>query len=294
MKLIVGATGLLGSEICRRLAEDGQAVRGLVRTTSDPDKVEALKGYGVDTVQGDVRERSSLDQACQGVDTVISTVSALPFSYDPVENNIQRVDHDGLMNLIVAAQAAEVKRFAYISFTPDHESPLRNAKRAVEQKLKKSGLTYTILRPSYFMEVWLSPALGFDVENAHVKIYGSGENPISWISYKDVASFTIQSLMTPSADNATLNLGGPEGLSQLEAVQIFEHTVGKSFELEYIPEEVLEKQIQEATDPAQKSFSGLMLNYAWGDEVDMAGILEEFPVRLTHVREFAEETLVPA
>ncbi len=294
MNLIVGSTGLLGGEICRRLAEDNQPVRALVRSTSDPAKVAALDGYGVETVTGDVRDCVSLEHACHGVKTVLSTVSALPFSYDPAENNIQTVDHDGLMNLISAAGSAGVEHFIYISFTMDNEFPLRDAKRAVERSLKESGLNYTILRPSYFMEFWLSPAVGFDAEDAKVQIYGSGENPISWISYKDVGHFAIECINNPLADKATLKIGGPEALSQLQSVQIFEQLHGKPFELKHIPEEALEAQLQEASDPAQKSFSGLMLGYARGDKLKMQEILQDFPIKLKHVREYAEEMLVPA
>ena len=52
------------------------------------------------------------------------------------------------------------------------EFPLQSAKRDVEQHLRESGMNYTILQPSFFMEVWLSPALGFDAANATAQIYG--------------------------------------------------------------------------------------------------------------------------
>ena len=75
MILIAGATGFLGGEICRRLVGSGETVRGLVRATSDHAAVERLRGLGVETVVGDVRDRPSLDAACRGVRTVVSTVT---------------------------------------------------------------------------------------------------------------------------------------------------------------------------------------------------------------------------
>ena len=68
-------------------------------------------------------------------------------------------------------------------------------------------MTYTILQPSFFMEVWLSPALGFDAANATAQIYGSGQNKISWISYQDVARFAVASLDNPTARNAEIEVG---------------------------------------------------------------------------------------
>ena len=117
MNLVVGATGQLGSEICRQLAAKGTPVRALVRATSDPAKVEALRKLGAEIVLGDVRDRASLDAACRGVSTVISTVSAMPFSYRPGENDLNSVDIGGVTNLIAAAKAANVRHLIYTSFS---------------------------------------------------------------------------------------------------------------------------------------------------------------------------------
>jgi NADH dehydrogenase len=291
MYLVVGATGNLGGEIWRRLTAEGKPVRGLVRATTDQEKRDKITSYGVELVEGDVRDRASLDAACRGVTAVFSTVSSMPFSYEPDANNIQTVDTEGLMNLIEAAQAAGVQRFIYTSFTMDNEFPLRNAKRAVESRLEESGITYTILRPGYFMEAWLSPMVGFDYPNANAQIYGSGENPISWISLIDVAQFALESLDNPAARNATLELGGPQALSPTEVVKIFEELGGQSFEVQHVPEEALEEQQKAATDPMQASFTGLMRCYAQGDPIDMQATLEVFPVQLTSVRDYAQRVL---
>lgn len=293
MNLIAGATGLLGSEICRLLNAKGKAVRALVRTSTEQDKVEALKGYGIELVAGDLRDKTSLDHACRGVNAIISTVSALPFSYEPEENNIQTVDIEGSMNLISAAQAAGVKHFIFISFSMKNDFPLKKAKYAVEQRLKQSGLTYTILRPTYFIEFWLSPAVGFDVANAKAQIYGSGNNPISYISYRDVAMFAVDSLENPAAQNATLELGGPEAISPLDVVQLFEQAIGKTFELQYVSEDALYEQRESVIDPAQQSFAGLMQWYAMGDAIDMHNTLEKFPFQLTTVQDYVESVFIP-
>ena len=287
MILVVGATGTLGSEICRRLTPAGKPVRALVRATSDQAKVDRLKSYGVELVQGDLRDPASLAAACRGVTAVISTVSSMPFSYQPGENDIQTVDVKGATALIDAAKAAGVQYFVYTSFTMELDFPLHNAKRAVEKHLKESGLPYTILRPGYFMEVWLSPAVGFDAANAKAQVYGTGENPISWISYSDLAEFAARSLDSPVARNAILPLGGPDALSQLEMIRIFEEVGGKRFEVQYVPVEALEEQQKGATDPMQQSFLGLMRCYAAGDPIDMRETLKAFPVQLTSVREYA-------
>jgi NADH dehydrogenase len=272
---------MVGGEVCRRLAAAGAPVRALVRATSDPAKVEALRALGVELVQGDLCDRASVDVACQGVRAVISTASSMP----------QTVDLGGLTSLIAAAQAADVSRFVYTSFTMELDFPLHNAKRAVEQRLKDSGLVYTILRPSYFMEVWLSPAVGFDAANATANLYGDGRALISWISLKDVAQFTVESLDNPAARYATLELGGPEALSPLQVVRIFEEVGGRPFTVQHIPEGALQAQQEGSTDPMEQSFAGLMRCYAQGDAIEMGATLEAFPLQLISVREYASSVL---
>lgn len=287
MNLVVGATGLVGSEICRQLRAHGHKVRALIRTTSDPAKVQALQEAGVETVEGDLKDAASLGSACQGVTAVISTASSTLSRQEG--DSIESVDRHGQLELISAAKAAGVERFVFVSFpdNPDNQYPLTESKRAVEKHLMDSGLIYTILQAGYFMEVWLSPALGFDYPNARARIYGSGESKGSWISYRDVAAFAVASLENPASRNAVIKIGGPETLSPLEVVKIFEETSGREFELEYLPEEALREQKAAATDPLQQSFTSLMLQLALGDEIDMRETLRAFPLTLTTVSEYA-------
>jgi len=291
--LVVGATGLLGSDICKLLVENGKSVRALVRTTTDPAKRDRLKSLGLEIVEGDVRDRASLDEACKGVDVVISTVSAMPFSYQPGVNDIQTTDLDGISNLIEAARENQVSHFIYTSFSKniDENFPLRNAKREVEKRLMESGLTYTILRPSCFMEVWLGPAVGFDAANGKVVIYGTGKNPVAWIAIHDVAQFAVASLDHPEAKNAILELGGPESISALEAVGCFEQAGGRPIEMQFMPMEAIEAQQAAATDPMQKSFSALMRSVAVGDPIDMSTTLQTFSIQPTSVEEYARGVL---
>ena len=294
MILVVGATGMVGGEVCRLLRDAGKPVRALVRATAAPEKVARLRELGCEIVEGDVRDRASLDAACAGMRAVITTISAMPFSWSPPDNTIETVDLAGQKALIDAAKAAGVAHFSYVTFTMNIDFPLRNAKRAVETYLRASGLEYTILRSSYFMEVWLSPAVGFDAANARAAIYGEGHNRISYISFADVAKFAAASIANPDARNATIDLGGPEALSPLEVVKIFEEIGGRQFELSFVPEEALEAQQAGAPDDMLRSFSGLMRCYAAGDSVPMGTTLRAFPVELLTVHAYAEHALAPA
>jgi NADH dehydrogenase len=273
MNLVVGSTGMVGTEICRLIAASGKPVKALVRASSAPAKVENLKRLGATIVRGDLRDPISLKAACDGVKAVISTASAMPFAYMPGENTPQSTDQDGCLSLIDAARETGVQQFVYTSFPPMAASfPLQDAKRAVEARLRDSGLVHTILRPTYFTEVWLSPAVGFDYANCKAAIYGTGDNAISWISFLDVAQFAVASLDSPAARNTTLELGGPEGLTPRNVVKIFEKTGGKAFEVTPVPVEALQGQLAGATDPMQRSFVALMLGYTSATAIDMTAL----------------------
>ena len=291
MILIAGATGFLGGEICRRLAGSGESVRGLVRATSDQAAVQRLQALGVETVVGDVRDRPSLDAACRGVRTVVSTVTTTR-SRQPGDS-IEATDEAGQLNLVDAARAAGVGHFVYISYSGnlDDSGPLTHAKRAVEQRIRESGMSYTILRPSYFMEVWLSPHLGFDFNNRKATVYGAGKQRISFISLGDVAEFAVRVVRSRDAGSSTIELGGPNAVSPLEAVRIFEEVAGAPFDVQHVPENTLQTQFAAAPDSLQKSFAGLMLDYASGDEIPMEHTLRSIPVQLTSVRDYARNVL---
>lgn len=291
MILVVGATGFLGNDICRRLLAKGKSVRALVRPTSDPAMLAHLRTMGAQLVTGDLKDPASLNKACEGVETVISTATTTRVRQEG--DTIEAADGQGQLNLVRAAKEEDVSRFIYISYSGQigKDDPLTIAKRSVEKAVQASGMTYTILRPSVFMEVWLSPALGFDYPNEQATIYGQGLNKISYISMSDVAAFAVESLENPAAENAMLELGGPEALSPHEVVDIFEKISGKNFALQHVPEEALMAQIDAAQDSLQKAFSALMLAYAQGDVIDMENMLKQFPVKLKSVHDYASEAM---
>ena len=291
MILVAGSTGLLGSEICRQLTAQQKKVRALVRKTSAPEKIDALKQMGCSLTEGDFKDKASLAVACKNCDTVITTVSSTISHQEG--DNIQTVDHDGNLSLVAAAKEAGVKHFIFISFRHQHamDNPLTKAKQTAEGAIKNSSMKYTILQASIFMEVWLSPALGFNYDEHTAQIPGDGTNPISYVSYKDVAAFAAASVDNPVAENQVLEIGGPEALTPAQVVKEFENISEHSFTVNYIPVVALEQQMIEATDPLQKIFAGIMIFYANGDAIDMEATLKKIPVQLHSIQDYANAVL---
>ena len=293
LNLVVGATGPvgLGREICRRLVERDAAVRALVRPTANPERVKELERLGVHLVHGDLKDRASLDVVCEGVTTVL-TSATMTLSRQPGDT-IESVDLNGYRNLIDAAKQAGVGRFIYTSYSRNCNvpCPLTSAKRTIEALVSEVGWAYTVLRPSYFNEVWLGPALGFDLANAKAQVYGSGHSNVSWIATGDVAEFAVASLENPAAHNAILELGGPDALSQLEVIRLCEELGGRRLEIEHVPEATLRAQLATETDPLHRSLAALKLGCINGDPIDMRETLRAFPVTLMSVRDYVQRQL---
>jgi uncharacterized protein YbjT (DUF2867 family) len=288
MVLVVGATGLGGSELCKRLMARGERVKALVRATSSHEKVAALRSLGVELCLGDLKDPQSINAGCRDVDAVISTASST-LSRQPADS-IETVDADGQLALVETAKDAGVARFVFVSFPrmAGISFPLGEAKERVETAIKP--LNFTVVQASYFMEVWLSPALGFDYENATARIYGSGTEPISWVSFRDVAEFCAIALRHPSAERRVIEFGGPEPLSPHQVADRFERIGGKPFRLEHVSEQAILAQFESAADSLSKSFAAL-LGYLRGNSVDMSAVVDTFGIQLTSVDEYARSVL---
>lgn len=287
MILVAGSTGALGSEVVKLLCERGEAVRGLVRSTSAPEKVARLRALGAETVTGDLKDRASLDIACKGARTVISTVTIITTAHEG--DSFEATDLQGNESLIDAAKSAGAEHFVFVSFDGSQfpDSPLTAAKREVEQHLKSSGLAYTILQPMLFMEIWLGPQLFGDLSTGQVKVYGSGNGRIPYVSSADVAQVAATAALTPSARNKTITFGGPDAPTQHDVVKVFEKAVGRPLTATEVPEQALEAQWKAAENPFEKTFSGLMLGVSRLDQDTVSN--EHLPSRRTTVQEFARK-----
>ena len=285
MILVAGATGVLGSEIVRRLLAKDEKVRAMVRSTSNPDAVAALNKSGVQTVVADLKDPSSLDVACKGVEAVISSVTAVTTAKEG--DSFAATDGRGNKNLIDAARRAGAEKFVFVSFDAKSfpAAPLADAKQDAEQHLKESGLNYTILHPSFFCESWLGPMLFADPVAGTARIYGDGNRRIRYVAMGDVAELAVQSLTNPAASDAVIPFGGPQEITQREALDLFEKTTGKKFDVTVMSEESLEAQWQAAKDPFEKSFAALFLGLARAADSGISPAFDDFPMKMTSAQE---------
>jgi uncharacterized protein YbjT (DUF2867 family) len=283
MNLVVGATGVLGGEICRVLIDQGRPVRALRRASSPPDRVERLESLGAETVLGDLKYRDSLAKACEGVDAVFSTATVIIRAAEG--DSFERTDHRGHVDLIEAAEKTRISRFVFVSFGKiPVEFPMQDAKRAVERRLAESPITHTILRPGNFVETWLSPTMGWDVAGGRVRIPGDGEGRLNWTSVEDVARVAVAALDDERATNATIEFGA-EHTSWNDMRRQAEEATGRELEAEHIPVEALQAQYESASDPHARTFAALWLAGAFGDPRDRSAELRRWIERPTLFRD---------
>ena len=108
---------------------------------------------------------------------------------------------------------------------------------------------------------------------------------------KGVLEMCVLALESDLADRKTIAFGGPEALSVMQAIAVFQATGAKPFQLEYVPMEVLTKQFTEAVDSMQKTFAALMLGFAYGDAMAVDPVVEALGIKLTSVAEYARQVL---
>jgi uncharacterized protein YbjT (DUF2867 family) len=279
MILVVGATGQLGGTIARRLIAGGQKVRVLVRPATDAG------GYasGVcEIARGDLRDRSSLDAACRGVTSVVTTANS---ARRGGEDNVENVDRSGTRNLIDAAAAAGVQHFIYTSVlgvTPDSSVPFLAAKAQNDVHLRASGMAWTVLAPNAFMESWPAVVVGMPaMAGRPVTIVGEGRKKHTFVAERDVASFGVSAVTHPAARNRHIPIGGPEALSWRDAAAIYERALGHPVEIRSVAAGTPIPGIPDALLPFLAALDTYETNF------DAKPIAAEFGVRLTTLAEIA-------
>ncbi len=232
MILIVGASGRLGGTVAKRLLAQGKAVRLMTRT---PSNLVHLKQQGAEVVSGDLRNPASLLSACEGVEQVLAAAHALTGKGD---NNPQTVDDAGNRQLIDTARAAGVKHFVFLSIlgaSPDAPVEFFRIKYHTEEYLRASGLSFTIIRPSAFMDLW-AQLIGLPIlEQGKTTIFGRGNNPINFVAVEDVARFVCIAFENSRTRNEVIEVGGLENLTLNQVAETFERVSGRQAKKRHIP-----------------------------------------------------------
>ncbi len=229
--LVVGASGVLGSRIVRRLLDGGESVRAMSR---DPARLTDLAEAGAETVRGDLMHVPSLEAACAGITRVVSTANS--FSGAGRQGPLV-VDVQGHNNLMDVAAEAGVAHFCYVSATvPEsfYAIDYFDAKRQVEDELRKRRFLKTILRPTAFMDTWAKVIGAPLIETGKTVVFGNGKHKLNLIAVDDVATIAARAVCREEPGDLLLPFGGPENLSLNEIVRVFRKVTGVMGKVRYL------------------------------------------------------------
>lgn len=209
--LVVGGTGMLGAPVARRLAADGFMVRIL---SQRPDAARQMFGEGVEVAGGDVRDPASLIPAvadCHGMHINLRATRLSDFA---------TVEVVGTQNLVAAAKTTGVHHITYLSGAGIERAdpkllPVRT-KRAAEQALCQSGIGYTILRATHFME-----SLALFVRGPSAVLIGHQPHRYHYLAADDYAAMVSAAYRTPAALGRELTLLGPQPFTMAAALELY-------------------------------------------------------------------------
>lgn len=231
--LVVGGTGTLGTQVVGRLAARGLRVRVLSR---DAERCRNLEAANVEILLGDLRDSRTIERAISGASVVINASQAAFRASGG--SNPRSVDGDASDNLIAAARSEGVDHFILLSIFdvgPSHPLEVWRLKYRAEQKLKASGLEWTVIRASAFME-WGVGLVGAPLlHTGKTQIYGRGDNPINFVSAHDVAGFVELAVIDPDLRSQLVTVTGPENLTFREVLHTFQALTGSQGAVSHVP-----------------------------------------------------------
>jgi uncharacterized protein YbjT (DUF2867 family) len=234
--LVAGGTGNLGTRLVGLLLERGHAVRVLTRDRRRAAHLPA----GAEVVTGDVRASGDLRAAVAGCGMVVSAVHG--FAGPGGGPSPESIDRDGNRALVRAASEAGVERFVLLSVqgaSADHPMSLHRAKHHAEQALRDSRLRFTIIRPTAFLETWLTVIGGPLSREGHALVFGPGRNPINFVSVRDVAALAGLALCESAMRDEVVEIGGPQDLTFVAIAERLIARSGRPGRIKHIPLPVL-------------------------------------------------------
>jgi uncharacterized protein YbjT (DUF2867 family) len=202
--------------------------------TRDPARAAHLPDT-VQTLTGDVRDPAAVADAVGGCDTVVSAVHGF---VGPGRPSPEAIDRDANRGLIRAAVAAGVQHLVLVSVqdaAPDHPMSLHRAKHAAEQALQASGLAWTIIRPTAYVETWIAITGAKLTSNGQALVFGPGRNPINFVSAHDVAAVLDLAVCDRSLRGQLLEVGGPENLTFTQLAERLITASGRPGRIRHVP-----------------------------------------------------------
>lgn len=234
MILVTGATGFVGRRVVALLAAAGKRVRALTRSES----VASALPEGVEGAVGDVLDGDSLRRAMEGVEAVVHLVAVIR---EQGELTFERVNYEGTVGVLAAAQEAGVRRIVCASTIGAASDPTvryLHSRWMGEQEIIRSGIAYTIVRFSVgfgegdeFINQLAALVKAFPL----VPVVGDGTAVFQPIWVDDVARCIAESLDREALEARAVEIGGPDYFTYDELIDVIAETLGVRAAKAHVP-----------------------------------------------------------
>ncbi|MHB0915528.1 MAG: complex I NDUFA9 subunit family protein [Thermoleophilia bacterium] len=234
---ITGATGFVGKHLARRLIDGGHQLKCLATSTSGAD-ADLLRTMGAEVVTGDILDAASVADAAAGSEVVIHLVGII---FERRGATFEEIHVNGTMNALAAASVAGARQYIHMSALgtgPDAGSAYFQTKWAAEERVRASGLDYTIFRPSTIIGPggeFINMLMGQVRRTPFIPVIGNGNYLMQPVSVFDVAACFTNSINNPRAINQVFELGGPDQMTYNEMMETIFRVMGKRRIRTHIP-----------------------------------------------------------
>ncbi|MGJ4948585.1 SDR family oxidoreductase [Bradyrhizobium sp. HKCCYLS20291] len=223
--LVIGATGPQGHAVAEQLLAAGFRVRVLAR---DPAKAGSLASMGAEVVAGNLDDAAEVAAAVEGQEGVFLTVAFFTGTHAQAKSVIQAAAKKGIKRIVwnVAGRVQE----------QDIGNPAIDKWRLIMADLKASGVPFTVLQPTVYMENFLNPAIAREVAETGVLAYPMpAVAHTQWISHQDAAAYTVAAFRRADNESMVIDVSGPEDLTGPEIAKSFGKALGREITFRAMP-----------------------------------------------------------
>jgi len=220
MILVTGGTGQSGIPIVHALLDRGQDVRVLAR---DPEKAAKLLGDDVEITRGDLNDPSSLEAAMEDVERALLNSGPAP--------DVVKVQNT-FVDVAKRAGVKHVVKFSVSGARPGAPYRFGDLHGQVEKHLEQSGLAWTHLRPTFFMQNFLGLA---DMIKGGAIYQPTGTGRAPFVDIRDIAAVAAATLIEAGHEGKAYEITGPEAFSHADIAALFSKLLGKPVKFVDVP-----------------------------------------------------------
>lgn len=220
--LIIGANGIVGSEIVKFLSKEISLRAGF------RDESKFINKQNVESIYFDYENEDSIDLALNGIDRVLLMAPPLDFSsYEKLSPVVKKMKNLGIKKVVLISA---------LGMDANDEAPLRK----IELDLIKDDFDYVILRPNFFMENFSTGGFS-SFKHTQELVLSCGDGKTSFLSAIDIAKVVTKVMIDEKYNKKEFNLTGSEALSIQESIEIINQVKNSAYKYTDIEAEKLKE-----------------------------------------------------